>query len=457
MEAFEKIAIIQSKGISEFGDPRDREPPVSDFIRSKKADCEENPHNPFSENSLISLNEIEQLYLLGKIPKSQSPTELLIYHNCWNYIKRQKADSTANFPGLTKSDLKYRLREEEPDLSGVILATAFTGDMNARAIAGANNTTGILFESDLTVWSSVLAYFITKFSYVENFQSIEMKQLDFREIKKNKGKALSDLCDFIINTVLTGSSSVAATRVTIDLPQEVMHSMVCFQSGFNLFSIAHEHSHLTRKHTTRMRDPDSLVEYMPDLREAGHLFRTKYSERRSAISQETLVARVKRQSFELEADIYGICYAFASFNDLPHPRYPIHLPDSSIQLDNLNTDLIFYYYGLASVLWTIEIVERISGILKFGSKYSENDIISLDFTAQNLLLRDHHPCPIHRMNHLIALSGKYELASNMVTPFFLDLLSHLEGLATDLHEEDVRPHAKWTQNSSELHNFFSLF
>lgn len=164
MEAFEKINLIQAKAFSDFSFPKDIEPPIDEFIRSKKKDCELSPNNPFSANSLKSLNEIERLHSLGRIPKHQSPSELLIYHNCWNYIKNQKPDSTSNFPDPTEIDRHYKLREEENDLSMVTLATALTGDMNARSIEGANNTKGIIFESDLTVWSAVLSYYLTKIS-----------------------------------------------------------------------------------------------------------------------------------------------------------------------------------------------------------------------------------------------------------------------------------------------------
>ena len=178
---------------------------------------------------------------------------------------------------------------------------------------------------------------------------------------------------------------------------------------------------------------------------------------RSKISNDILISRLKRQSLELEADLYGICYAFASFNSLPLPSDPIQFSGQINQPRNINTDLIFYSYGMASVLWTMEVIERISGIMTFGRRFAENDLISRDFAAQNFLLRNQHPCPIYRMNRLIMWSEKYELASNMVTPFFQNTITYLERIAADLHEDGIRPHLKWRRNSTELGEFLALF
>lgn len=456
MEAFEKIREIQKNAILEFGDPRMFEPSISEFIKSKKHDCESGRKNPFTKNSLESLNEIERLYSLGKISSHQSMNELLIYYNCWNYIRSVDINLTSSYPKPTKIDEFYSLGEKL-DNSEVMLATAFTGNMNGRSINGENNSRGILFESDLTVWSSVLALFIIKLTFKEELNTIKFRSLDFDYSLKEQKADIQSLVRFIANTVISGSCSIAAAQVDISLPKETEHLIVCFQNGFNLFCVGHEHSHLTRKHSIRARDRDGPIAYPSDLPQAIQLIDLKYQNRSFNISQKRSISKIKMQSLELEADLYGMCYAFDSFSSLPNPRLTLDFVPPQEKMGDVNTDAIFYGQGLASVLWSLEIVERMAGILTFGRKYIENDLISVDFSAQNLLLRHIHPCPIYRMNQLIMWSSKYEGASNTISPFYLKLIKYLDSVFIQLYDSGKTAHPKWTQENTELHDQFSLF
>jgi hypothetical protein len=315
--------------------------------------------------------------------------------------------------------LAMRDDREQMDIEPLI-ASAPTGNLNARALRDIRGRSAILFESELVniaqSVSSYLGMIIAEDQEERIAIYVEPSQVKSRLLNSGFLREIDQLfSSLVLNGVTPPATGVIEQLMRVP---EVLRVSILISKGMLSFAMAHEIAHIDNGHHWMLGGEELPNRPKPTLhmpiRPETQLYTVfdklpKYQTDVSSLSSEVLLNFGARQCLELAADTEGFWLLYRSSCMIPaaanNPTWPLML-----------------CLGAVMFLWIAEMVERYIRLFQFGPVLAQHPLFEQDSDVQDLLFRRHHPSPISRL-HILEKSVSHIIEStlskkvNIVEPF----------------------------------------
>lgn len=341
--------------------------------------------------------------------------------------------------------------ETDINLDNITIASAPTGNLNAMAITGANQSLGILFENDLHVWAITLSSIVVELITAEKEEGLYIYHPKDPKTYEEKAETMKKLVHFYLETIQRGRPPLLSNSLVESPSQRRLQSLI--RRGFTSFIVGHEYAHLAKKHHQKKASRQGPFAIPKNINEIWNLYSSKYKNKFPEISVEEFSNKVIDQYMEIEADMEGYIYAANTYSKYPEDATGIMQNKEGTSKLPGTYLLMFVEIGVQLFLWSMEFLERLIRIVQRGEDGQKIELFSTDIEVQNIVLRQTHPCPLSRIKILSQMGTLSPFSSEWVSDLFSEFYKSAKAIALEMHNSGIVPHSKWTTNSTEHHEF----
>lgn len=391
------------------------------------------------------LSKLESTAQNQILTDQQNPIEIYEILETWDLVLRANQDDIS------------KIERESLLPKNIVIGTALTGNLNANAVKGLNETYGILFENDLIWWAFTFSSLIADFLLRETDQGIVVYHPKDERIFEGRMDSVSKLLSLIFNTIYTGRTSMEFLAKSDN--HMINHLSELVRQGFLSFILAHEFAHLTKNHHSLIEKKGLEPPYF--LRKNYDEIFKIYASNYQGIfryDMKELVTKMHLQGIELDADFHAYNYAGHVRTILPPLKEVIvRNPEENLRGPE-NFNIIFHEIGIQLFLWSIEMLERGIRTLTNGKDGREYKLFSVDFDIQDLTIRTTHPCPMTRIRTIVRSYGHLpEAVYDMLESLFSKFWSIAYPKFVEKYNEGARPHEKWIDEQTELSSLIAFW
>ncbi|WP_438423274.1 M48 family metalloprotease [Aquimarina macrocephali] len=342
-------------------------------------------------------------------------------------------------------------KDVDSRIDNLTIACAPTGNMNAMAITGINQSIGILFENHLPIWAIILSNIITELITTETKEELIIHHPKDLKTYTTKEDSMERFVQFYLDTIQYGKPPALIDSIVKTPTRSHLQNLI--KKGFISFIVGHEYAHITKNHHEKRASRRGPFMVPKNTKEIWELYSDKYKSQYPGISPEEFSNKIIDQYMEIEADWNGYSYVANTYNKYPEDfTGKVRSKNGSSKL-NPKFKLMFVEIGIQLFLWSIEYLERLVRTMQRGNDGHKNDLFHTNIDVQNVILRSTHPCPLSRIKMLSQIGHLSEPASEWVEDLFKEFYKIAEPRAAEMHRNGIRPHPKWTASNTELHQF----